>query len=64
MRLTVLTLGLLMAICAAAPSGYHHHHKPPCHPKYKTIYETIYDYKCHIHYDTKCHIEGSLTHDV
>ena len=62
MRLTILALGLMPALCVAAPSGYHH--KPLCHTKYKTIYETIYDYECHIRYDTKCHIEGSLTYDV
>ena len=63
MRLTILALGLMAALCVAAPSG-HYNHKPLCHTKYKTIYETIYDYDCHIRYDTKCHIEGSLTYDV
>ena len=60
MKLTIVALGLMPALCVAAPSPH-----SGCHTtRYKTIYETIYGVECHTRYDTKCHVKYETDYRV
>ena len=54
MKLIILPLFAVFALYAAA------HSHPRCHTGFKTLYETIYGYKCRTYFDTQCHVEHKI----